>query len=415
MAFKRILPNWVTGYLQYTENTEPAKQFQLWTAYSVIASVLRRKTWHALGRIKIYPNLYVVFVANPGIARKSQSITFGLEYITQIQDLFFSADAITREALLDDLEKSAIEEPMPDGTILRHSSLSIISKEFESFLGQKKENTKMCVLLTDLFDCPADAWKYRTKHSGSNSIAAAFLNLLAATTPDSLASSLPTTAIGGGLTSRILFVWGDKKYKKVARPVVTSDEIKLKEILIRDLYSISRIAGEYAMSKETEQKWDDWYNAYDEMSASRGCQDPSFDGWYSRKPTYIIKVAIVIAASRRQDTVIEWTDLQESIRQIEIVERSMGNAFRSVGRSAIATEVDMVMQLVKSRGILTEKELMSIVWRDIDSNKLDNVIETVIKTGRIKRTYMGPNGQTGEIWYQYKGLRGTQKEDKKNG
>jgi len=412
---KRILSNWVQGYLQYTENTEPAKAFQLWTAYSLIASVLRRKTWLSLGRIKIYPNLYIVFVANPGVARKSQSITFGLEFMTKIPDLFFSADAITREALLDDLEKSAVEDPMPDGTSLRHSSLSIVSKEFESFLGQKKENTKMCVLLTDLFDCPTDAWKYRTKHSGSNSIAAAWLNLHAATTPDSLASSLPATAIGGGLTSRILFVWADKKYKKVSRPIITPDEEKLKEILIKDLYAISRIAGEYVMSPEAEKKWDDWYEAYDEMAAGRNCPDPSFDGWYSRKPTYIIKVAIVIAASKRQNTMVEWKDLTDSIKQIEVVEKSMGNAFRSVGRSMIASEVDIVMQLIKTRGIITEKELMSIVWRDIDSNKLDNVIETCIKTGRIKRTYLGPMGQSGEIWYKHQTQKGTEKGDTENG
>jgi len=73
----------------------------------------------------------------------------------------------------------------------------------------------MLVLLTDLFDCEELPWKYRTKHSGSNVIPSVFLNLVAATTPDALASALPSTAIGGGLTSRIMFIWADKKYKKV--------------------------------------------------------------------------------------------------------------------------------------------------------------------------------------------------------
>ena len=64
----------------------------------------------------------------------------------------------------------------------------------------------MLVFLTDLFDCRELPWKYRTKGRGDNTIENLYLNLLAATTPDSLASSLPALAIGGGLTSRILFI-----------------------------------------------------------------------------------------------------------------------------------------------------------------------------------------------------------------
>lgn len=409
---RRNLPHWIKSYMQFTENTEPARQFQLWTAFSVIASVLRRKTWLSLGRIKVHPNLYIVFVANPGIARKSQAITFGMDFLNQIPEVQFSADAITREALLDDLEKSATEDPLPDGTTLRHSSLSIVAKEFESFLGQKKENTKMLVLLTDLYDCPIDAWKYRTKHSGSNSIAAAYLNMQAATTPDSLASCLPATAIGGGLTSRIMFIWADRKYKKVSRPIITPDEAELRKLLIKDLYAISRITGEFVMTPEAEKKWDDWYLEYEEMSVQRLCQDPAFDSWYSRKPGLVIKLSIICSAAKRDETIVEWDDILESMSYIEAAERNMGSSFRSVGRSNIATEIDMVLQIIKTRKVITEKEIMSIVWKDMDSLKFDNVIETAIRTGRVKRKYNGPKGETGEIYYYFVG--GKSETDKTN-
>ena len=47
---------------------------------------------------------------------------------------------------------------------------------------------------------------------------------------------------------------------------------------------------------------------------------------------------------------------------------------------------------------------MTIIWRDIDDSKFGNVIETLIKTGKVKRQFAGPKGEKG-IWYMSKFLR----------
>jgi len=386
--------------LIYQENTEPARIFDKWAAYSVIASALRKKTFLSLGRIKIYPNIYIVFVAEPGIARKSQAISNAMSMLAQIPEIITSADASTKEALLQDLEVGATDELMPDGSTFKHSSLCIFSKEFESFLGQKKENTKMLVLLTDLFDCQELPWKYRTKTSGSNVVPSVFINLLAATTPDSLASSLPPTAVGGGLTSRMLFVWADKKKKKVPRPFETEEEKELKDKLIKDLFVISRISGQYTMTEDCIEKWDEWYNKYEEADPDRICKDPSFNGWYSRKPMYILKIAILVAASRSNSLLVDWEMIEKAISEIEEVEYQMGNAFKAIGKSVITSETDTVLQIIKARKCIDEKMLMSMVWRDIDSNKFDNVIDTAVRSGKVRRNFKGPKGEPG-VWYYW--------------
>lgn len=401
----RHLENWLDSYLTLLENTEPARIFDVWVGYSVIAAALRRKVSLQLGRLIYYPNIYVVLVADPGVARKTQAIKYGVSFLNTIPDIRLSADSATKEAMTDDIELSGLDELMVDGTTLRHSSLNIISKEFESFLGQKKENTRMLTALTDLFDCPDD-WSSRTRHSGSSKIIRPWLNLLAATTPDSLASSLPASAVGGGLTSRIMFVWADKKKKSVAIPFMTEDELKLKEKLEKDLYQISRISGEYIMTNDCIKKWVEWYDAYDEdESGDRVCTDKSFSGWYSRKPTYIIKIAILRAASESNILTIQWKHIETAIREVIQVEHIMGNAFKAIGKSEISAEVDSVLQIIKKFQWISEKKLMSEVWRDIDASKFDNVIETLLKTGKVGRDYKGPNGEKG-IWYFSKETKG---------
>ena len=400
----RRLSNWIESYLQYTSGTESAKIFHKWTAISIIAGALGKKIWFNFGRIRVHPNLFIVFVAEPGIARKTQAINFGEEIVAEIPSIIRSADAITPQAMLEDLELARQEEQLPDGTTFEHNSLYIISGEFESFLGQKGDNQKMVVLLTDLFDCKNRPYRYRTKSSGSNVISSVFLNLLAATTPVSLAEAFPARAIGGGLSTRILFIWAEDKEQKVDIPELRSNTISLKNDLISDLDVISRLCGGYNFSDLSKKWWKDWYNEYEERDPNRLCKDPAFKGWYSRKPLLIMKVAMSLSASQRNTLVATPDDFFQGLEYIEEVEKTMANAFVAVGRSEVAADVSVVSKIIEQEKLIAEKALLQRVWRDIDSNKFDNVITTLIMAGRVKRLYQNPdNPKQKGIWYKWVG------------
>jgi hypothetical protein len=340
--------------------------------------------------------MYTVLVAEPGIARKTQAINFGLGILSEVPGVHTASDAITPQAMILEIEEA--REVEEDG--FQHSSLTIVSREFESFLGQKQENTKMLTLLTDLFDCQELPWTYRTKGSGTNTLVSLYLNLLGATTPDSLASSLPTTAIGGGLTSRILFIWADKKHKKVTRPSNDPESVALKRTLIKDLFAISRLNGEYEFSEDAFNKWDKWYTSFDEQDPNRLCKDPSFSGWYSRKPMYIQKVAMLVAASRSNKLILEWRDFQDAIKILEEAESLMENVFKAIGKSNVTVETDMITKIVKNAGWIKEEDLLSMVWRDMDARKFDNVVNTARRSGKIIRKFKGPAPANAVgIWY----------------
>ena len=398
----RKLNNWLDAYMEYTAETESAPIFHKWVGISMIAAVLRKKTWLNFGRLRMYPNLYVVLVAEPGVARKTQAISYGTRLINEISGIKISSDAITKEALIEEIIGAEYDEPMRDGSIFKHSSISVISREFESFIGQKKENTKMVVFLTDMFDVEELPWKYRTRNKGSEVAPAVFFNLLAATTPDSLASSLPPSAIGGGLTTRMIFVWASGMTNKVPIPELSERVLKLKDLLIHDLSVISRITDGYDFSASCRDEWIRWYNNYDQLSARRLCKDTAFNGWYSRKPMFILKLALILTASRTNSQSIAWSQFEEAISLIEEVESLMGRTFSSIGRSDITVDVDLVMSIVRRHKIITEKQLIQMVWRDIDSKKFDNVIMTACRSGDVERIYKLPNGDKG-IWYAWRG------------
>jgi len=383
----RRLDHWLTAYQEYTDDTECAALFNLWTGISAIASALQRKVWFNFGRLKVCSNLFIVIVAEPGVARKTQAISYGEEIITEVPGIILAADSTTPAALLDDIESAEHESQLQDGTTMKHNSMTIVSGEFESFLGQKKENARMINLLTDFFDCKVRPFKYRTKHSGSNIISAICLNILAATTPESLANSLPHAAIGGGLTTRMIFLHSPGKEKKVAIPETSPRIEQLKKDLIHDLSVIQRITGGYSFSPEGKAWWEDWYNNFDELSKTRTCKDPAFNGWYSRKPTFILKLSQIVAASQRDKRIIHPKDFEESLKLLETAERGMGKTFTGIGRSIITAEVDMFISMVRQYKRISERTLMQIAFKDIDVIKLDNVARTAIKTGYVTRKY----------------------------
>ncbi len=258
----RIYEDWIAAYLKYNKETESAKIFHKWAALSAIAGVLRRKVHFNFGRIKIHPNLYIVFVAEPGIARKTQAITFMEDFLAEIYGIHLAADATTPQALLNAIEEAADDAQMDNGDSLRHCSLTICSGEFESFLGHKKENSRMIVILTDLFDCKSRPFRYNTKHSGSNVLPLPYLNLVAATTPDSLSECFPTAAIGGGLSTRIMFVFADDKEMKIPIPKLSAERKAMYEPLMKDLSIIARTTGGFNFSPQGEEWWYDFYTAF---------------------------------------------------------------------------------------------------------------------------------------------------------
>lgn len=388
----RRLKNWLNSYMEYTQDTESAKVFHRWVGISAISAALMKKAYLALGRLKVCPNTYVVLVSEPGIARKSQAITFGEDIIANVQSIKTTPDAITKEALIVELAGARRTDFLPDGDIYSHCSVSIISKEFESFLGQKKENTKLLVFLTDLFDAREGAWTSKTKSAGNYDIVSPYLTILGATTPESLASSLPPQAIGGGLTSRIIYVWADKREKKVAKPTISPAILQLRDDLIYDLDVIQKIAGKYEFSPDADIFWLDWYDRYDERSPTRLCPAKQFTGWYSRKPTYILKLAQIHAAAESNALFIEPSHIKKAIIDVESTEQNMAKVFVGIGRSSSSLDVTSFVSLVAAQSPIPEATALAILYRDMDAEKFKNVVRTAIKAGFVKYINTGKGG-----------------------
>ncbi len=373
----RRVPDWISGFLKYTEDTNEAPQsFREWVAVSVLCAALKRKCHLNWGHMTFYPNMYVVLVAPSGKARKGTAMGPGMSLLSSL-GIKLAAESITREALVRELRDC--NETHTEGTkVLNHCSLTIYSQELTVFLGYN--NAQLMADLADWYDC-RDMWTYRTKTQGEDVITGVFVNLIGATTPELLQTTLPRDAIGGGLTSRIVFIFEEKKGKVIANPFLTPSDIELYSDLIYDLEKIHMMKGEFKVTTKFMDMWVDWY---ERQEGHPPFDDDRFSGYIERRPTHILKLCQVLSASMSDNMVITHGILKRAITLLEKTEVNMPRTFRGVGNYDYVGIQDRVMTLVSGIRVITFKALFGKMYFDIDKAGLEDVVKSLEEIGFLK-------------------------------
>lgn len=378
----RNVVDWIDGFMKLTENSEPPKMFLKWSAISTIAAALQRKVKVCWGTsLTFYPNMYIVLVG-PSASRKGTAMNFALDIIKNSSgNIRMSSQATSLQALIRKLkENNMTDMDTENGDHIFHSSMTIVSKEFTVFLGYN--NRELISALCDWYDCD-DKWSYDTISRDKEEIIGVWVNLLGGTTPDSLKSALSIDAIGGGLTSRIIFVAEETKGKLVVLPTQTSSEAELQKMLIDDLEQISLISGQYRYTENFLSAWIDW--AYED-DTNPPFVDKYFEGYNGRRRTHLIKLCMIVAASKRNDLVITKDDLDRAIEMLKEVEVKMTNVFKGVGRSDIS---DLIYEFTKyldnsGKSEVPIIELLRVFNGTIDKFTFDRVMSSLEMYGQYK-------------------------------
>ncbi len=396
----RSLPDWLDGYIDFTSETEPPLSYHIWTALSIITGALQRKTYFKWGHSKIYPNMYVILVGPSGQTRKGEALNIGRDFVDNL-GIPMVSQSIIREALVRALGNSLCSFPDPDTGIMEwHCSSMCISDELSVFLGQK--HVKFLADLTDWYDS-RDVWTYETKHQGTDRLMGVCLNLLGATAPDWLPSILPQEAVGGGWTSRTIFVVEEYKGKVVVNPNIVGIDEKLRENLREDLEQIHLLTGEMKFDDKALDKYIEWYTIQ-EKGIKKGVfpvPDPKFAGYTARRATHIKKVCMALSASRGDDMIVTLKDFERGITILEAAEKKMSRAFGGLGRARFADVTNAVLRYIMARKTIRRSEILTRFMGDVDSWSLEQ-IQTVLEQMKVVSIELTDDG---DMIYRYIGAK----------
>lgn len=357
------------SYLEYTGKQESPQDFHFWLGLSNIACCLRKNCWTQQGYFKVYPNLYVLLVGKSAVVRKSTALGIALSMLTEVlgEELNTFSQKGSTESFIHYLAELTAKCGKSEAVL--HVS------EFATLIGKCKNDPQLLETLTDYYDCPDSPRSYSTLSRGIEKIHGVCLNLQAGSTVDWLQSSLPANAIGGGFWSRMLPVRRDEPGERNAFPILSPEEIRARECCVNDLYIISKLKGEFTWTKEARSFYDDWYCGFLDEEQRNSTQ--ALDGYYGRKGTTVLKLAMILSASYDSTLQIQEGDIQTALKLLSENEKYAKDLVSELNRTEVGETIEKVRNLIKREKKVGHSDLMRRVGYLMDKEGLRRIIETL--------------------------------------
>lgn len=346
----RIHKDWLKAYVELrTESTEAPSHVHFWCGVSAIAGALKRKVWVDERNFRWYPNFYIVIVAPPGIISKSTSADLAINLLEEVPGISIGPSIITWQALVQHLSEATEGIMWEDGSISTMSALTCCSSELGNLLDP--EDRQLVDTLITLYDGRRELKKV-TKTAGSETIENCWVNIIGCTTPNWIQHYVPRPLVGGGFTSRCIWVVAEEKARVIAYPsmFVSKDHDIRVERLVADLREIAEIKGEYVLTPEARAYGVKWYEALYENRFTNPLFAADFAGGFARIQTQAHKLAMVLAASRRDELVITEADLAEAIDIVEETSLKAKTVFDKIGLTDVSRYRDILLTHIQRSG-----------------------------------------------------------------
>jgi hypothetical protein len=395
--------------MEWTKVSESPDAFHFWTGVGTIAGALRSCVWIDENIFTYTPNFFLFFVAPPGIAAKSTSISLGMRLLEQVPEIRFGPSSLTWQHLLRQMQAAVITVRWKDEAGKEHqrsaSAVTIEASELGTFLKLSQEG--LAESLIDLWDGKISkrGFTHGTVGSGNTTVENPWLHVVGATTPAWLGQNFPEEMVYGGLTSRILFIYGDRKRQFVAYPsqVMPTKDFQLTEgKLVHDLEQMSLLRGPMMLTqgaRDWGQKWYEtlWTVRPKHLASSR------FDGYRARKQALLHKIAMVVSAATREDRLITEGILAEADQHLMSAEGAMLRVFESIGLVTEAKWVREITSVVRTyNGVfpagMTSKQLYQLVANSISVRDFQTALVSAVESGALERVVVTKTTEGKEVF-----------------
>jgi hypothetical protein len=379
----RRLPDWLTAFNKYTSNTEAPEYMHSWAGVSAIAGCLRRKVWLDMRSFQWTPNFYIIFVAPPGVVSKSTTADLAADLLKKVPGIKFGPDVVTWPALVEAFA-AAGEAFQYEESWMPMSAITLVASELGNLINPQDRD--QINLYINLWDGRKSLEKV-TKMSGNATVEAPWINLIGCTTPHWIADNMPIATVGGGFTSRCIWIYADRKERLIAYPdeQIVNDYDQLKLDLINDLEHIAtQLCGPFTLTKDGREWGRNWYTKHWGTRAGH-LESEKLDGYIARKQTHLHKLAMVISASNRDDLTLDVEDLTIADAMLSAMEKDLDKVFSRIGKSETSMIIDRFLEILRRRTIVPWEEAYRMVHTTFPNFKeYESMVQGLINSGYVK-------------------------------
>ena len=381
---RRLSNGVIEAICKYTEDTEVPAIFSIWAGVSTVSAILGRDCFVDQGFFVIYPNVYIILVAGSARCRKSTAVNIARDFIGQVEPSVNAlSQKMTPESLIGTL--SGMMGDTGSQQIVPSAVGVAISDELSTLIDRNSFKSGLIALLTNLYDC--SDFEYSTRGRGKELVKNPCLSMLGASTIQWIKESIPEIAIGGGFTSRIIFVYKDKREKLVYWPTM-SDELKLlREDIIHDLNEIAKMRGPMVLHDAAREIYKDEYERF--YLHSPLMDNLGLSGYANRRHHILLKVAISVSAASSDERIITEKHMIIALSLLKKAEEAMPLVLRAMVSEKVGDIFEEILAFILAKKTITKPLLIRQFRHKMTAAELDIYMRTLEEEGIVKIEYDG--------------------------
>lgn len=368
--------------------------FALWTGMSAVSASLGRNVFVEQGHFTIYPNMFIILVAESAKCRKSSAIRLAKNLLMKVNpSIQVLSQKSSPEGLIEDLTGVEAEG---NTTIISSATGIIIADELSTFIDANAFKSGMIALLTNLFDC--DTFNYKTRSHGLEQVTDPCLSILGGSTMNWIKEAVPEVAIGGGFTARVIFVYEDKPERLIAWPEDTLEKKEMLGEILADLCQVAKLRGNFAFDNQAKEAYTSEYERW--MTSCPMFRDRNLSGYAGRRHTLLLKVAMAVSASYNDSRLVTKSDVEVALNIMRQTEKKMPRVLSSISASPVGSLQEHILTYIIQSKVISRASLIKMTSNKITSRELDIILE-----GFMEARVVELSNRDGEIFYTFKGVQ----------
>lgn len=418
--------------------------------YAMINAALQRRVWTGSYEMPLFPNMYIVLVAGPGIGkgivikpvkellssiiiqtapklqngirdavevlaeelekRKAEAELAGIEsnikdlndYLQEKTDapkkgpllaIPHAADCTTFEAIVRDQAKSIRRiftgkvDPFCPSKHYTSNPMSILVEEMATLFRKKHEDLIRYFLAA--FDC--GDFEYKTKHQGEDMIKFLCLNILAGTNPGFMRDSISARVIDEGFSARTIFVYENaKRFERFDQATISPEQKQAWLQLREHLVALTKLYGPCTFEPEAY----DFLKHYVEevLPVLRNNIDPNLVHYYARKNIHVCKMAMAVHFADKTDFVITLDECKQALAILDKLELKMHYALSTGTNNSLVRKAKLIIDYMKKYKAPVSYKLIYyhlVTEKDMEKKDIEECMHFLITVGQITKQSNG--------------------------
>jgi Protein of unknown function (DUF3987) len=377
--------DWINDFVELTRGISSPELFRKWVAIYTVGAALQRNIWAITNGRPLYPHLYTILVAPPGIG-KSKILSKGREMLTALKpDVHVAYSSLTAASLIDNLNDAVRRHTRPDSipAVVIDNSLAVVSSELGVLL--PTYDPAFMNTLQDLYDCMPYSQKRRTRDIEIE-IKNPQLSILAACTPAYLQGTLPEGAWAEGFTARCIFVFSGERILGEFFDE-SSEEPTANDALIARLKTINQLYGRLYFSDEAKAFINAWHTGGEPPAPDH----PKLLHYCTRRVLNLAKLSMIASVSEGSNYIVEINHVERALEWLIEVEHYIPDIFKSMDNTSHSQILKDVWHYVfdtfrrENQRPVNESRILVFISSRVPAYAVKSTLDVLVNAGYLHR------------------------------